>query len=246
LLRRGVGAALSLFVATFPFAVFWLVSWWAGWENSFNKGYEQAFVGPIVGLAGIGVFVIIMVHLPLAMVYQSVTDRAFSLFEIRKIRSVLTHTGWGYVLWTAVLLLFALPIFARRGLPTFAEGIYPGIANMTPEQVADLRSAIKLGTAAYIFVALVILRRWSAILFAKAARRAAWGIDAELWNGSLLKGTEAPSRTTRPLRLMRVLRMLILLSLWTGVAVLIFVGQFLNHGWQIWLSHPLIFLPWAG
>ncbi len=245
LLRRGIGASLSLFVATFPFAVFWLVAWWAGWENSFNKGYEQAFVGPITGLLGIAIFAAIMVHLPLALVHQSVTDRAFSMFEIAKVRSALAHTGWAYVFWTATLLIFSLPLFASRGLPVFGEGIIPTLSEMSAEQVANLKLLFKLITGAYIFLALVILRRWSAVIFARAVQRAAWGRDAELWQGTLLKGKEPPKRTSTPWRFSRAIRMVVLLSLWVGVAVLIFVGQFLNHSWFVWLSHPFVFLPWA-
>lgn len=245
ILRRGIGATLSIFVATFPFAVFWLVAWWAGWENSFNKGYEQAFVGPLVGLLGIAVFAAIMVHLPLAMVHQSVTDRAFSLFEIAKVRSALSHTGWGYVLWTAALLFFALPIFASRGLPVFGEGIIPGLADMSAGEVGQVKLAIKLFTGAYIFVVLVIMRRWSAIIFARAVARAAWGRDVEIWDGSLVRGKAPPTRANTPWRFTRTIRMCLLLALWAAFAVLIFVGQFLNHNWFVWLSHPFVFLPWV-
>ena len=47
-IRSGLMALSALLAWTLPFTLLWLGAWWAGWENSFNKGYEQAFVGPSV------------------------------------------------------------------------------------------------------------------------------------------------------------------------------------------------------
>ena len=82
-IRDGVMAAVALAVATAPFSVIWLLSWWAGWENSFSKGYEQAFVGPALGLFGVAVFSSVMIWLPMALAHQAVENRAFALFEFR-------------------------------------------------------------------------------------------------------------------------------------------------------------------
>ena len=125
-IARGTAAAASLAVATFPFAVLWLASWWAGWENSFNKGYEQALAGQLVGLAGIAIFVVVMVYLPMALVHQAVEQRAFSFFELRRVGSVVAHTGPAYILWSGASVLLAVPFFLSRILPAFAEGFYPG------------------------------------------------------------------------------------------------------------------------
>ncbi len=226
--RAGIQGSAALFVATFPFASFWLVAWWAGWENSFNKGYEQAFVGPMAGMIGIAVFAVIMVYLPIALAHQAVERRAFALLELRQVTRIVSRTGWGYVMWAAVTLLFALPIFASRGLPAFGEGIYPPLANMTPEQVAQIRGMIDLMTALYIFVSSVILKRWSAGIYARA----------------LLRLGQPRSGLFR--RFGKGIRFACLFSIWVGLAVLIFVGQFLNHDWHIWLTHPYVFLPWVG
>ena len=59
-----VSAALVL-----PFGLLLLFSWWAGWENSFNKGYEQAWVGPLLGLVGAGLALVILVHMPMAFAH---------------------------------------------------------------------------------------------------------------------------------------------------------------------------------
>jgi len=244
-IRAGFHMAIGMFVMTLPFTGFWLSAWWAGWENSFNKGYEQAFVGPFLGLTGVGIFAIVMIYLPMAAAHQAVENRAFAFFELKRIRSAVAHSGWRYVMLAVVTVFFSLPIFASRGLPTFAESIYPGLAFLTASEVNDLRMTIDLFVAAYIFVSLVILRRWSARIYAKAVLRAGTGRDMNLWTNSALSAAFGSTGTRRPWRVFRFVQFAVLTSIWSGLAVLIFVGQFLNHSWHVWLTHPYFLLPWV-
>ena len=48
-LRTGVKALLTLWMVTLPAGLLWLIAWWSGWNNSFSKGYEQAWVGSRIG-----------------------------------------------------------------------------------------------------------------------------------------------------------------------------------------------------
>lgn len=242
--REGVMAGISLALATAPFTVIWLLSWWAGWENSFSKGYEQAFVGPLLGLVGVAIFCALMIWLPLALVHQAVENRALALFEWRMVRSAVRHTGWGYVLFAAATVIFALPLFAGRGLVTFASGLISGFDEMTAQQAAELAGRIDLALAAYIFVALVILRGWSARIYANAVARALDGPDAEMWAASPLASGRLGGR--RSWRLTHWMRAALLALIWFGLVAQIFVGQFLNHDWHLWMTHPFILLPWAG
>lgn len=243
-IRRGFYAALALGIATFPFAVFWMVSWWAGWENSFNKGYEQAFVGPLLGLSGIAVFALTLVYLPMALAHQAVEDRAFALFELRRVKSVVMHAGWRYSAWAFFAVVLALPLFAARGLPVFAEGIYPGFAELTSEEVIEVRMWIGIATAAYVFVATTWLRWWSASIYARATARAVVR-DAQMWAGAVAASSRSAGVSGPPWRLTRWFHGVALFTAWSAVAVLIFIGQFLNHEWHVWLTHPLVFLPWG-
>ncbi len=241
-IREGVLAALSLALASAPFTIIWMLSWWAGWENSFSKGYEQAFVGPSLGLAGVAVFCVIMIWLPLAIAHQAVENRALALFEWRKVRSAVRHTGWGYVLHAIVTVVFALPLFAGRGLVTFASGIVPGFDEMSADEIAVLAGNIDLALAAYVFVSLVILRSWSARVYATAVSRALDGVDAPLWQNSPLAGQGHGKRSWQ---LTHWLRSTLLAVIWFGLAAQVFVAQFLNHDWHVWMTHPYFLLPWA-
>ncbi len=245
-IRLGLGAGICLAIATFPFAVFWFVSWWAGWENSFNKGYEQAFVGPLLGFSGIAVFAAIMVFLPMALAHQAAEDRVFALFEFGRVRSAVACAGWRYALWAVTALILALPLFAARGLPVFAEEIIPGFAQMTGPEIEELALQISLVVAVYVFLTTTFLRRWSASIYVRAALRASSGRDATLWADSFIDTSHVRPTGRRPWLLSRAIYMILMLLAWTGVAVLIFVGQFLNHEWHIWLTHPFVLLPWGG
>ena len=222
-IRTGILATISLGIAVFPFAFIWLLSWWAGWENSFSKGYEQAFVGPILSLAGVVIFCWTMIWLPMALAHQAVENRALSLFEWRKIRSAVRHTGWGYPALAFTTVFFALPLFAGRGLIVFAPNIIHGFDTITPEAAATLASQILLIKATYGFVALVILRGWAARFYAHAVARALDGVDAELWeNSPLAGGNLGGARSWKLTHWMRATR---LMFIWIGLAAQIYLAS---------------------
>ena len=50
----------------------------------------------------------------------------------------------------------------------------------------------------------------------------------------------------RSVAFMRWLRAALVFVIWFGLVAQIFVGQFLNHDWHVWLTHPFILLPWNG
>ncbi len=242
-IRVGLGAAFSLLLATLPFTAIWSLSWWAGWENSFGKGYEQAFVGPSLGLFGVAVFCLIMIWLPMALAHQAVENRALALFEWRMVRSAVRHSGWGYVMLAAATVFLALPVFAGRGLVVFASGIIPGFDTFTPEQAEQLAGSVMLVKSGYLFVALVILRSWAARLYSNAVARALEGPGAALWAGSALEDGHPGGR--RGWTLTHWMRSVILVVIWFALAFQIFLGQFLHYDWYVWLTHPFVFLPWA-
>ncbi|NNL72295.1 MAG: hypothetical protein HKP29_02920, partial [Silicimonas sp.] len=215
-IREGLLALTSLFVATMPFTLIWLLSWWAGWENSFSKGYEQAFVGPLLGLAGVAVFCVIMAWLPLAQVHQAVENRAFALFDWRRVRSVVRHTGWGYLAFALASVVLAMPIFAGRGLIAFASDAATAYMASPAAEVLALPTAIMLVKSVYVFVLLVILRGWAARIYAASVRRALAGPDAALWTASPLRHTAPGGR--RAWVLTHWVRTLLLSVIWFGLA----------------------------
>ena len=170
-IRAGLAALASLAMATLPFTGLWLFAWWAGWENSFNKGYEQSWVGPGLGLTGVALGLPVMAYLPMALAHQAFERRWQALFEFRRVRCLVAHAGWRYCFLAAAMVVLAVPLSAARGLPVFIEQIVPGFAGMSAEEVQRVAGTIAVMKAAYVFATLVVLRRWAARLYARAAPR---------------------------------------------------------------------------
>ena len=242
-IRTGAMALTALLAWTLPFTLLWLGAWWAGWENSFNKGYEQAFVGPSVFLFGALLAALILPALPLMLAHLATEDRFSAAFELRRIRSLVAQAGWRIPALMVLTALAALPFAAARGLITTATDWAPWIQDLTPEDLAALQGRITLALAALAFVSTWVLRAVAARVYATAAPRAA-GLKPGLWDGSQAAEAACPARARS--RLMTALWYGLAMAITLGLAFLILAGQFLDHAWWRWLFHPALTLPWAG
>lgn len=242
-IRTGLMALTALLAWTLPFTLLWLGAWWAGWENSFNKGYEQAFVGPSVFVLGNLLAALILPALPLALAHLATEDRLSAAFELRRLRSLVAQAGWRVPALAALTTLFALPVFAARGLITTAGDWAPWTQDLTPEDATALRGQITLALAAVAFLSTWVLRTLAARTYATAAPRAA-RLRPGLWDGSQAAEAAIPAR--RRSRLLTALWYVIAMAATLATAFLILAGQFLDHAWWRWLFHPALTLPWAG
>jgi hypothetical protein len=87
-LRQGLAALAALAVGTLPFTLLWLLSWWGGWDNSFNTGYEQAWVGRTIGLIGVAIALPLLARLPMALAHQAAEGRIGAFFAFREVRGL--------------------------------------------------------------------------------------------------------------------------------------------------------------
>ena len=78
-LKTGFQGICNTWLLTLPTGLLWVFAWYDGWNNSFNKGYEQYYVGMIIGGIGVLLFIAAMFYVPLAQARQAVTGdwRAF-------------------------------------------------------------------------------------------------------------------------------------------------------------------------
>ncbi len=243
-IRMGLLAFIGLAAVTLPFTVLWLGAWWAGWENSFNKGYEQSDVGPIVWMIGTVIALPVLAHLPLAVAHAAHEGRLSAFFEVRRIRSLASAAGWRIV-WLALLgALLAVPFFGMRALPVFVEGIVPGFADMTTEGQAQVAFGFNLVGAALAFVLMLFFKLRAAAAYAVAAPRAASGRHAALWDGHPAQSITPRGRD--PWRVSSTVWLLLASGIWLALPVLIVFGQFMNYAPALWLTHPIFLLPWAG
>ncbi|WP_309665799.1 DUF4013 domain-containing protein [Tabrizicola sp.] len=242
-IRSGLMALTALLAWTLPFTLLWLGAWWAGWENSFNKGYEQAFVGPSVYLFGTLASAILLPVLPVMLAHLATEDRLSAAFELRRLRSVIAQSGWRLPALGALTLILGIPFVAVRGIITTAPEFFPGVEGMTPDQIAGLQGQIALAMAAFAFLSLWLLRALAARIYTRAAPRAA-GLQPGLWDGA--QAAEAAEPARRASRFMATLWYLLAMGFAFGLGTQILVAQFLDHAWWRWLFHPLLTLPWAG
>lgn len=242
-IRAGLMALTALLAWTLPFSLLWLGAWWAGWENSFNKGYEQAFVGPSVFLLGAVLAALILPALPLMLAHLAAEDRLSAAFELRRLRSLVAQAGWRVPALMLLTALLALPFAGARGIITTATDWAPWVEDLPPDRLAALQGQVTLGLAALAFFGTWLLRSLATRSYVTAAPRAA-GLKPGLWDGSQAAEAATPARA----------RSRLLTTLWYGTAMafslalsfLILAGQFLDHAWWRWLFHPALSLPWAG
>ncbi len=242
-IRAGLMALTALLVWTLPFTVLWLGAWWAGWENSFNKGYEQAFVGPSVFFIGVFAAALVLPVLPLVFAHLAAEDRLSAAFELRRLRSVVAQAGWRVPALAVLVAALALPFAGARGLITTATAWAPQLETMPPEQLADLQGWITLALAALAFTSVWLTRSLAARIYTRAAARAA-GLKPGLWDGT--QAAEGAMPATPRSRVMASLWYAIAMAATLAFSFLILAGQFLDYAWWRWIFHPALTLPWAG
>jgi len=243
-IRHGLISLAGLAVLSLPFTVLWLGAWWAGWENSFNKGYEQAAVGPSVWFLGTFIALPLLAHLPFALAHAAFEARFGAFLEFRRIRSIASCAGWRTA-WLALMsVTLSIPFMGMRAIPVFIEDFVPGFAEMPQEGQMQVALWLDLFSAALAFVLVLFLRHRAAAIYAVAAPRAAAGRFAHLWAGHTAQGVPPVGRT--PSKLEAAIWLIVSCVIWFGLPVLIVVGQFMNYDPLLWLTHPVFLLPWAG
>jgi hypothetical protein len=227
-LRHGVGALVTLAVGTLPFTLLWLFAWWSGWENSFNKGYEQAWIGRTIGLIGVAISLPLLARLPMALAHQAAEGRMGAFFAFHEVRQLIRLAGWRYVGLSLLFVVAAMPLLVAKGAPVFVEQWSPGFTGRNAAEIEAFGRGYRFWTSCYLLAALLFLRRASARLHARATLASASANASP----SLLSWIAATVRS------------LLLGIVWLALVAQIFVGQFLNHAWIAWLNHPLMALPW--
>lgn len=233
----GARGALALAAGTAPFTLVWATAWWAGWENSFNKGYEQSWVGPSLGLLGVAIALPLLARLPFAMAHVAVTRQVSAAFDVARGYALMRAAGWRYVLLSAGWVAAATPLFGLKALPVFVEHIVPGFADRSAEEVRAFAEAWRFWTAVYTVIVMGALAHWTGRLYAFSAARVALQTPAKDaprdWAACLSQGAEALARGAA------------LAAIWLTLVAQIYVGQFLNHSWAAWMNPPLIGSPWT-
>jgi hypothetical protein len=260
--KTGLQAIFNTWVLTMPACVLWLFAWYDGWNNSFNKGYEQAPIGPLTGILGIALFIAAMLYVPLAQARQAVTGEWRSFYDFSFV--------WGLVRrhWLACLFLallssaFFAPIMILKTAPTFI-GQQPRFAAMSNLELIQTLNRYFFAAAFLVFPAYVFLRVLAARIYARGVLHAVQTgeitvIDLspkermELQRLNLIQVNPPRSRHV----LLRVATSTTSLALfaaglfatafiWFTFVAQIYISEFfMYHEVLAWLNQPLVQLPW--
>ncbi len=259
-MRMGGLGLIGPFLLTSPAGVLWIFSWWAGWNNSFNKGYEQAWVGPVSGLLGVGFWIAAMMALPLAQARFAATGRLASVFELRVISRLWRQRPWASAAVSMAFVAASGLFVVSRFSPLVLQAVIPNFNSLPENNFGVIARLFYFVVALIYFAAFVALHLLSARLYAGAmvvavqrgeialerlCRRER--ISAQRLRTTMPQHGGAPRRTaSRWLRRVNFsLAGIAGAAAWLLVAVMLFIAQFWNHAWPLWLLHPLVLLPWV-
>ena len=261
-LRTGVKALLTLWMVTLPAGLLWLIAWWSGWNNSFSKGYEQAWVGPVLGITAILLFAAVMFFVPMAQARQAVAGRWRDFFDLRVIARLIAQRPGRYLGLTALITVLSFPVIFLQALPLAFPNWIEGYADLSRAQAMQAADGFYLFAAAYVLLAVVAIRMLAARVYALAlldclnagnmpiAKLGAAERNA-LSRFNLLPVTTgrwtngAGTRTRQWMRRISRWALLALVpAVWVAFAVTLFITQFLHYDWVTWINQPLIHLPW--
>lgn len=262
-LRIGVAAMLNTWVLTALPVTLWIVGWYSGWDNSFNKGYEQYYVGIALSWTGILVFLIVMLYLPMAQARQAVTGDWRAFYHLRTVWRLTLRNPVRSFLVACAYSLVSFPIFVLLSLPAFFEQVFPGTSSMSDSEFLRFLNRYYFWTALLGFAGFVLLRMITTRIYCDgvldAVRSGAFtkddlcGHERAALVALGLDRPEAP-RTLRPVVAYagkavrpgwRGALILGTLLIWFTFVAQIYVREFVvYHPVRGFANQPLVQLPW--
>ncbi|MDH3583035.1 MAG: hypothetical protein OER86_02340 [Phycisphaerae bacterium] len=261
-IRTGAAGIFNTWVLTLPACVLWLFAWYDGWNNSFNKGYEQATVGPLTGLLGVALFIAAMLYVPMAQARQAATGSWRSFYDFALVWGLVRRRVWASAALAACYSLVSLPVMILKTAP-LAFDRSADYALLTDAQVLSNLHTYFFFASFAVIAAYVGLRLLAARLYAgalvEAVRRGTVAIDRlgederhVLDRLDLLQVEPTPERHAiiqaagwAGTRVGRITATAVAVLLWFTFVSQIFVTEFLNYHPRVgWLNQPLVQLPW--
>lgn len=261
-LKVGLFTLGVTYAATGPGCLLWLGSWYAGWNNSFHKGYEQAAVGPLTGVLGTILFILAMTYVPMAWAHAAAAGDPRAFFDFGLIRRVCRSRPAIMALYALIFSLAQLPVSVMKVLPLAFTGINPALEEAGPEEVQRILTIYHLACAAVVFSAYLMVHLLAARIYATSLTRLL-ARDPSLvtrLHPAIARSLDAlellpaaPPRRKHPLVAVvlgtgrwgtdLVFRVATFL-LWFTVVAQLFVTEFLiYHPFVGWMNQPLVHLP---
>ncbi len=126
--RLGPGGSALGLLAVLPSATLWMFAWRYGWDTSFTKGAEARWLGPVLGLLGVAMFVATMLFLPLARARYATTGSARAFFDVGVLWPMVRRSWLGAVGIAAAMALLSVPFTVMWVLPVLIPAGNPEMA----------------------------------------------------------------------------------------------------------------------
>lgn len=263
-IRVGAQIIFTTWTVTMPGCALMLFAWYAGWLNSFNKGYEQAIIGPATGVAGIGLFIAAMCYVPLAQIRQASTGSWRSFYDFQFVRALIRERFVSCFLLACAYSLFFVPVTVAKIAPAFIMADRPDYATMSNAEALSLLQNYFFGVTFILLPLYIALRIIAAKIYASAVlgalKRGSIHEDAladneweilnrlDLLTVNLVRMQPAWLRATTWVasRATRVALGVAVLLVWFTFIAQAYVSEFFlkSARGQGWLNQPLVQLPW--
>lgn len=260
--KIGLQGLTGTFLLTGLGCLIMLFSWEFGWLNSFNKGYEQAFIGPLTGLLGIIIFIAAMFYVPMAQVHQAVTGEFRAFFDMRFVWRLIQARLSVYVFLAALIAFLSVPLEILKTAPVSFDDHFDFWSNASDAEVYRMLQNYFLICSFVLFLSLMIWRWLAARIYRSAVLKVlerGWITRAELHPTLVLwldRLNVFPVPTLESAGIAYVVksgsrivyrRMLfvLLFFIWFGFIATVYVGEFFHYhpGWGL-LNHSLVQLPY--
>ena len=259
----GVQGIANVWVLTLLPALLWEFGWYSGWDNSFNKGYEQYYVGIALSWTGVVLFLLVMLYLPMAQARQAVTGEWRSFYKFRTVWQLVRRRRLANLLLALCFSLLSVPVTLFKTLPYGFAGMNPNINSMPASELLKLLDSYFFWTSIAGFAVFVTLRIVAARIYAgavvEAFQKGAIGVGdlGDLEGRALLElglvsreeerrrniAVEAVVKAARPAWAFATVMATLLV--WFTFVAQIYVSEFLNyHPQRGFVNQSLIQLPW--
>lgn len=261
-LRLGAQGLLTTLSLTIIPCMLWAFGWYLGWNNSFTKGYEQAYTGTLIATTGIALFIAVMLYVPLAQARHAATGEWRAFYQFRVVRRLIQRRPWALLFLALAYSVSSIPVAFLKTLPLFLPNINPELNTMTDAELLQFLNGYFFLVSILGFLLYVALRVAAARIYAGAFAEA---VRAKHITQDDLRGHEAARLALTGLRVprpgevqqarrppipfksapLRVAAVLMTAAIWFTFVAQIFVSEFFNyHGPRGWLNQPLVQAPW--
>ena len=259
----GIQGIFNVAVITAIPVLLWQFGWYAGWDNSFNKGYEQFDVGVTISLSGIFLFLIVMLYLPMAQARQAVTGDWRSFYQFKLVWRLVQRRRIACLSLAGAFSLCSIPLTISRVIPVFVSQNNETLIAMNDLELLAWANRYFFWMSVFGFIVYTFLRILTARIYAGAIleayqERALRADELSPFERHMLGGLQLVDQKElghRPLALKivgaaarppwRAAMTMATLLIWFTFVAQLYVSEFLvYHPSRGFINQPLVHLPW--